>query len=77
MAGLNTQNRDTAPLQIKLDELIHVTAGGHCTLLDPEAMPEEKLDQTRRHYEHLARRARVDTEAAGLARRPLRAVLLR
>lgn len=56
----NTQNRDTAALQIKLDELIRVTAGANTALLDLEAMPEEKLEQVRRHYAHLARVARTE-----------------
>lgn len=45
-------------MQITLDELIRVIAGANTALLDLEAMPEEKLDEMRQHYQHLARVAR-------------------
>lgn len=54
----NTQNRDTEAMQIKLDELIHVTRRASNELLDLEELKEEELDQLRERYETLARRAR-------------------
>ncbi|MBB3004569.1 MULTISPECIES: low affinity iron permease family protein [Paraburkholderia] len=54
----NTQNRDTAAMQIKLDELIRALAGAHNALLDLEELDEKELARFRRHYENLAERAR-------------------
>ena len=48
----NTQNRDTAAIQIKLDELIR---GAHNALLDLEELEDEALDQFRKKYEALRR----------------------
>lgn len=56
----NTQNRDTAAIQVKLDELIRVTQGAHNALLDLEEIEEEDLDAFRRCYFALARSARAD-----------------
>jgi low affinity Fe/Cu permease len=53
----NTQNRDTAAMQIKLDELIRVTEG-HNALMDLEELEEAELEAFRRKYEKLAARAR-------------------
>lgn len=65
-----TQNRDTAAIQIKLDELIRAKEGAHDALLDLEELSEEDLARIRRRYEQLAERARrglakgrPDTEA--------------
>ena len=54
----NTQNRDTAANQLKLDELIRATAGAHNALLDLEELDEKMLDGFRSRYEQLARVAR-------------------
>ncbi len=58
----NTQNRDTAAIQLKLDELIRATQGAHNALLDLEELDETVLEEFRSRYEQLARDAR-----AGLA----------
>jgi low affinity Fe/Cu permease len=58
----NTQNRDTAAIQIKLDELIRVTQGAHNALLDLEELEEEALDAFRRKYQALAASARRDLD---------------
>jgi len=53
----NTQNRDTAAIQIKLDELIRVTQA-HNALMDLEELEERELEQFRRRYVRLAAAAR-------------------
>ena len=58
----NTQNRDTAAIQIKLDELIRVTKGAHNALLDLEELEEEALDSFRQKYQALASLARMDLD---------------
>ncbi len=71
----NTQNRDTEALQVKLDELIRVTAGAHNALLDLEELEEDELRRIRSGYGRLAQRARealvqglADTDAPDLDR---------
>ncbi|QYD70093.1 low affinity iron permease family protein [Paraburkholderia edwinii] len=54
----NTQNRDTAAMQIKLDELIRAIDGTHRALLDLEELDEKHLEKFRAEYERLAREAR-------------------
>ncbi|MGH8242222.1 MAG: low affinity iron permease family protein [Steroidobacteraceae bacterium] len=53
----NTQNRDTAAIQIKLDELIRVTKG-HNALMDLEELDDDELERFRKRYEKLASKAR-------------------
>jgi low affinity Fe/Cu permease len=58
----NTQNRDTAAIQLKLDELIRATKGAHNALMDLEELDEGMLEAFRTRYERLAaqERARLD-----------------
>ena len=56
----NTQNRDSAALQLKLDELIRAVEGAHNAFLDLEELPERDLLEFRNQYEELARAARND-----------------
>jgi low affinity Fe/Cu permease len=56
----NTQNRDSAAIQLKLDELIRSTQGAHNALLDLEELGEDDLSRIRDNYEELARRAREE-----------------
>jgi low affinity Fe/Cu permease len=56
----NTQNRDTAAIQIKLDELIRAMEGAHNALLDLEELEDHELDRLRNDYEALAAKARED-----------------
>jgi len=53
----NTQNRDMAALQVKLNELIRAQGAAHNTLLDLEEMTDEELQLVRAEYLELARRA--------------------
>ena len=62
----NTQNRDTAAMQIKLDELIRSTQGAHNALLDLEELEEKQLKVFLERYEALAREARSRFGSASL-----------
>ncbi len=55
----NTQNRDGAAMQIKLDELIRALQGAHNELANLEDMTEEELEKMKAHYTRLAERARA------------------
>lgn len=61
----NTQNRDTAAMQIKLDELIRALDGAHNALLDLEELNEKDLARFRRRYEQLAESARSSLRSGG------------
>ena len=60
----STQNRDAEALQVKLDELLRVTAGAHNALLDLEELEEHELDRIRGRYMKLAQRARGHLESS-------------
>ena len=62
----NTQNRDTAAIQLKLDELIRATQGAHNALLDLEEIDDEQFERYRRSYEKLASAARAKLEKGEL-----------
>jgi low affinity Fe/Cu permease len=47
----NTQNRDGAALQAKLDELIRATREAHNTLIALERRPEEEVEKLREEIE--------------------------
>ncbi|MFS8037194.1 low affinity iron permease family protein [Xanthobacter sp. AM11] len=59
----NSQNRDTAALQIKLDELIARLDGPREVLLDLEDLDEETLERLRLQYALLADAARAAGDA--------------
>lgn len=59
----NTQNRDTAAMHIKLDELIRVTENARDVLLDLEELDEDDLEALRRDYERLAEEGRTRDDA--------------
>lgn len=61
----NTQNRNTAAIQVKLNELIRVAEGAHNALLDLEHLDVRDLDRIRTEYERLAERARLQVERGG------------
>ena len=56
----NTRNRDSAAVQLKLDELIRAVEGAHNALLDLEELTERDIDRLRSQYQTLARGARED-----------------
>ena len=51
----NTQNRDTASLHIKLDELILVTQKARNKLLDLEGLDDKELEKMQKDYGREAR----------------------
>src|SRR3954468_7867845 len=53
----NTQNRDSEAVQIKLDELLRATKGCHNAVLDIEELSETELDEIKRGYTALAKKA--------------------
>jgi len=61
----NTQNRDTAAIQIKLDELIRVSQA-HNALMDLEELEEAELEKFRKKYQKLAAAARKKIKAGDL-----------
>jgi len=70
----NTQNRDSAVLHLKLDELIRVNEGARNRLLDLEGLTEKELDRLKGSFSRLAdatpanallQDAADDLEAAG------------
>lgn len=58
----NTQNRDTAAMQTKLDELIRAIDGAHNALLDLEELDENAIAKIRAPYAELAREARAKAQ---------------
>src|SRR3569623_3540286 len=58
----NTQNRDTAAMQIKLDELIRAVKGAQNSMLNIEELDDATLELFRARYEKLAVAARKKLE---------------
>ena len=73
----NTQNRDTAAMHIKIDELIRVTGKARNVLLDLEELDDKTFELLRQDYEQLARKAKSQTKtpirAEAVPKRPARA----
>ena len=61
----NTQNRDSEAMHIKLDEMIRALEGAHNAMLDLEELEDDQLDEVRRRYRALAKKARADIESGG------------
>ncbi len=59
----NTQNRDSEAVQLKLDELLRSTPGAHNALLEIEELSENELDEIKRCYAALAKKAIADVRA--------------
>src|SRR5437867_3632466 len=68
----NTQNRDAAAMQIKLDELIRAVHGAQNRMVDLENLSEEELDKYKARFAELAARSRArgsgETEPVDLPR---------
>jgi low affinity Fe/Cu permease len=54
----NTQNRDTAAIQLKLDELVRAHQGAHNAILDLEELDDQMIEAFRARYRRLATEAR-------------------
>src|SRR6478735_9107051 len=59
----NTQNRDTAALHLKLNEIIRAKKGAHLSLLDIEKLDEDEFQAFRRMYDKLAEQGRAKLDA--------------
>jgi len=57
----SSQNRDTAALQIKLDEIIRALKRADNSLLSLEKLDDAELEQIRQKYDKLAQLARART----------------
>ena len=60
----NTQNRDGAAIQIKLDELVRAMDGAHNGLLDLEELKDSEIEAFRKRYLQLAQEAREEIRRA-------------
>ena len=60
----NTQNRDGAAVQLRLDELIRAVEGAHNGLLDLEELSEAELEAFREKYATLAEEGRNEIRSA-------------
>lgn len=58
----NSQNRDTAAMQIKLDELIVRLEGAREELLDLEQLDEDQIEKIRKQFADRAASARQGTD---------------
>src|SRR5260370_42663137 len=54
----NTQNREGAALQLKLDELLRAVSGAQNAFINLEDLKEEELERIKERYAALAERAR-------------------
>lgn len=61
----NTQNRDSAAMHIKMDEVIRALGGAHNAVLDLEELGDEELEKVRQRYEAIAKDARNGIAAGG------------
>src|SRR3954452_8485181 len=61
----NTQNRDTEALQLKMDELIRVSAQARNRLINLEDLTEDEMDRVKKDLTQAAARSRDDPD--GLA----------
>ena len=60
----NTQNRDIAATQIKLDELIRALTSASNSMLDLEDLEEDELEGIRSQYVAIARKSRKSTSSS-------------
>ena len=58
----NSQNRDSAAIQVKLDELIQVTAAARNSLIGLEHLTDEEVEEIRRKCEERARQPSSDRQ---------------
>jgi low affinity Fe/Cu permease len=58
----NTQNRDTAALQLKVDELLRAVRGAQNAFINLEELTEEDLTRIKERYASLAELARAKSD---------------
>ena len=56
----NTQNRDSAAMHLKLDELLRAMQGAHTALVDLEDLTEKELDLFKARYTALGHQAKAE-----------------
>jgi len=56
----NTQNRDSAAMHLKLDELLRAVQGAHTALVELEDLTEEELDLFKARYIALGHQAKAE-----------------
>jgi low affinity Fe/Cu permease len=56
----NTQNRDSAAMHLKVDELLRATQGAHTALVELEDMTEEELELFKARYTALGHQAKAE-----------------
>ncbi|HXU44581.1 MAG TPA: low affinity iron permease family protein [Thermoanaerobaculia bacterium] len=59
----NTQNRDAAAVQLKLDEIVRSVVTANNAVLDFEELDDDELERIRAEYEKLAETARKKIQA--------------
>jgi len=64
----NTQNRDTAAMHIKIDELIRVSSKARNVLIDLEELDDRDLESLRKDFECLAEEGRKRAHSSALPR---------
>jgi low affinity Fe/Cu permease len=64
----NTQNRDGAAVQLKLDELVRAMKGASNSVLSLEDMSDDELERLKAHYLQLADQARSRLRSGGKKR---------
>ena len=62
---MNTQNRDSTAMQIKLDELIRALQGAHNAVVSLEEAGDAELARVKEEYDELAQRARGSADDTG------------
>jgi low affinity Fe/Cu permease len=66
----STQNRDGEAIQVKLDEIIRAIGTANNEVLDLEELEEKDLEEIRKRYEELARKARAKKQGDSARLRP-------
>ena len=65
----NTQNRDTAVIQLKLDELIRAVTQARTELVQMEGLSDEELDDLREEFRILRERTSARLAQIEISRR--------
>jgi low affinity Fe/Cu permease len=61
----NSQNRDSASIQLKLAEIIRSSQGAHNAMIDLEELSQKELDKIKALYQNLAVEARHNKNRVG------------